>query len=737
MKIRIAIATLFVSALAPLCAFADATTTPDTTAPTITAPIDQTFATTTIPAFPSLTPATATDETDPSPVITYSPLSFPLGTTTVLWTATDSSGNLATTTSQVGIYTPIVADTATIALRTDSTLVGPFTVTLPASGSPATDVTATGSSTPHSVPARSVLALLVALDAAQTEFEITDLQYSYDFGSFYVACISIPSASASPECYNWQYAVDGVFPPSGMDTYSLANGNAANLFFGNSWNVSADKSTATTEESFTATATKYDPVLGSFVAAQGVMLGVVSIPDAGTPWIYNEIATSTADANGQATFSIATAGSYSIGISESGYYPLAAITITEPAAPSNTGGGGGGIAHYQLNVSSALAYLASQQHADGSFGSSLYSDWAALAFAAQDTGTARAQLREHLLTSAPSLSSAADYERHAMALMALDINPYSGGPADYISPILNKFDGTQIGDASFENDDIFALFPLTHAGYGANDDVIQKAVAFIISRQLPSGAWTGGVDMTAAAVQALAPLSSLPNVPAALTKAESYLRTQQQTNGGFGNSFGTSWTLQAIAALGQSNSGWTAGGLMPSDYLASLQQPDGGIEPIATDTNTRVWATAYAIPASLGKTWNSLLSSYPRPVSTISSGAATTVTATSTATSTLALVATSTPPVATTTPAVIATSTPLVADTGITNIVATTTAPKPQPKAKLPTPKKVVPVAAASTSSPATTTAQAQIAAAGSVNTSGGFLSGLWRSIVSFFGSIF
>jgi hypothetical protein len=73
----------------------------DVTPPEITPPATQSFATSTLPAAFSLTPATATDDTDPNPVITYAPLTFDVGTTTVVWTATDASGNSASTTSLV------------------------------------------------------------------------------------------------------------------------------------------------------------------------------------------------------------------------------------------------------------------------------------------------------------------------------------------------------------------------------------------------------------------------------------------------------------------------------------------------------------------------------------------------------------------------------------------------------------------------------------------------------------
>jgi hypothetical protein len=374
-------------------------------------------------------------------------------------------------------------------------------------------------------------------------------------------------------------------------------------------------------------------------------------------------------------------------------------------------------------VPRALAYLSSAQNTDGSFASLVLTDWAALAFAASDPGSAKTLLRGYLQTAAPTLSAITDYERHAMALMALGIDPYTGGPSDYISPIVSSFDGTQIGDASLDNDDIFALFPLTHAGYGASDTIIQKTVAFIISRQAANGSWDSSVDITAAAVQALAPLSSLPDVPAALSKAETYMRSQQQANGGFGsagqaNSFSTSWVMQAIAALGQQESAWAPGGYYPNDYLASVQQSDGGVEVVSASAQTRTWATEYATPGSLGKTWSSLLSSFSKPASTASGSAAPTptssftATATTTATSTIA-----TASVASTTE----TTTPPQETAPVA--IAEVEMPAPIAQAPAPAPTKKIAVAVTSIEQPAAPTMTAtstspdlsQLAAAASV----------------------
>lgn len=630
----------------------------DTTPPVITTPGDQAFNATSVPATPPLVEATATDDLDSSPIVTHAPSTFSAGTTEVIWTATDAAGNTSTATSSVTITIP---DTVQIALRDGSTLIGPFTVELPSDEASDYMLAPTGSSTAYAIPAQSALALLSSLDSSQDSFELTDVSYSNAFSSFLVNCISVPAASASPDCYNWTFAVNGSFPMLGMDHYTLNPGDVMYVFFGTPWNISTDKSAVTTDESFTATAQKYDAATGTYIAAEGYVVGAVQFDNFFTA---TEFATSTADAGGNAILTLSATGTYAIGIYEAGYFPNVSVTVSAASAPPSGGGGGGGISHATFNVPAALAYLSSKQNPNGSLDVDFVTDWVAIAFAAADPGEAKTKLRSYLLSATPTMSSVLDYERHAMALMALGISPFNGTSVDYISPIVAAFDGTQIGSASLENDDIFALLPLLKAGYSTSDDIIQKSVAFIISRQAANGSWTGGVDITAAAIQALTPAKSLGGVTEALTKAEGYLRSQQQPNGGFSNAPATSWTMQAIGALGQSEHQWAPGGYYPTDYLATFQQPDGGVETTSASLQTRIWSTAYAIPGALKQPWYALLSSFTRPASATGGGGSSTSATTTAATST-APVATSTLAIATTTePIMEATTTPLVlADT--------------------------------------------------------------------------
>lgn len=663
------------------------------------------------------------DGTDPVTCVPVSGSTFAIGTTMV---TCESSNSLFATTTVTFDVTVLPEDTATITLRDNGTIVGPFTVTLAGSSAAPVELSSTGATTTYAISARSVLAELTELDAAHTEFDITDLQYFTSFNSFLINCIYVPTASAVPDCFNWTYAVNGSFPFVGMDTYTLQNGDTADIFFGSQWQVSIDKAAVVTDESFVVTAEVYSPSSGLYGPAIGETIGAVQFD---SNFIATEFATSTVDANGQATLSLPNEGTYYIGIASSGYFPNSPVMVTTPPPPppasggGGGGGGGGGISHTQLNVSTALAYLTGQQHSDGSFDSSFLSDWAALAFAAIDSGEAKTKLHEYLISTTPVLSSVTDYERHTLALEALGINPYSGTAIDYIAHIVSSFDGTQIGDSHLDNDDIFALFPLLHAGYSVSDSFIQKIVAFILSVQNENGSWDGSVDMTAAAIQALVLVQSLPNVPTAIEKAKGYLHIGQQVNGGFGNSFSTSWALQAIAALNEPTSSWAPYAYMPQDYLASLQQSDGGVESASSSVQTRVWATAYAIPASLNRTWDSLLQSFAKP-SPDGGGHGATPTASSN-------VATSTLSAATSTPAVesVSTSAPPAVLTSVASTTTATTSVAHQTKPKIKAVQKTF------TLSPLPIPVENQTAAVANAPKIH-FFSSLWNFVTSFIQAI-
>ncbi len=514
-----------------------------------------------------------------------------------------------------------------ITIRDGADILWNGTASVPDSDTATTTIITTDGTSVDALAA-SALSALVSADASAPEFEITNLEYFSSFGSLYLKCIT----GANEKCDNWQYVVGDTYPSMGMDQFLVHDGDAIFVYFGSPRRTTLSTSTILVGESVTASAESYVPASDAYTPAVGVTLGITQTNPA-DPYTPLVIATSDADAAGQAMFTLSATGTYAVGIAEDYFYPSVALTVLdvpeeepEPeeasiaeAPPQSGGGSGGGStapAHVEVNIPAAISFLARNQNQDGSFATALLTDWAALAFAATpEYESGETLLRLHLIETSGGLSSLTDYERHSMALLALGVNPYTDTDIDYIAKILSYFDGTQFGDPALVNDDIFAIIPLTEAGYDEGDEEIQKTVTFILSKQRPDGSWDS-VDLTAAAIQALSPIRSLSGVEEAIADGLSHLRTKQRPDGGFGNSFSTSWALQAINALGSDRLRWQPAGKGPEDYLASLQASDGGIEPSSSDARTRVWASAYAIPAALGTPWHVMLREFPRPMPT-------------------------------------------------------------------------------------------------------------------------
>ena len=372
--------------------------------------------------------------------------------------------------------------------------------------------------------------------------------------------------------------MNGAVPGVGADAYNLLGGEDVFFFYGYPRRVSLSSSSITIDSSVTATAETYAPSSNIYVPTPGLTIGVTQ-PDPVNPWTPIEIATSTSDANGQATFTLNATGTYQVGIREDFYFPSTDIAVTyisQTPVISVGGGGGGGAIHHAIDIAKAVQFLSGHQLDNGSFGPLLYTDWAAIALAASaNSGSSTAKIAAYLKSANDGMSTATDYERHAMALMALGINPYTDTPVNYIQKIVDKFDGTQIGDFNLVNDDIFSLFPLIKAGYASDEPIIQKIISFVLSKQLDDGSWEGSIDLTAAGIQALSLNSGISGVSQAIISSRAYLAAHQSSDGGFGTSFSTSWALQAISALRESESNWTKNNNTPNDYLFALQAGDG------------------------------------------------------------------------------------------------------------------------------------------------------------------
>lgn len=271
----------------------------------------------------------------------------------------------------------------------------------------------------------------------------------------------------------------------------------------------------------------------------------------------------------------------------------------------------------RLRVEDAVSFLVASQQDDGSFGHVLFTDWVAVALGAYKGNSSSAFYAKNELVQwlkgnpIPEGSALTDFERRAMALMALGINPYTGSGVDYIQAIVKEFDGTQFGNMNLVNDDIFALLVLARAGYQEYEEPVANALQFVLASQRENGSW-GDADMSAAAVQMLDLFSFAQERNQAIAKAKEYLEGTQENTGGFGNVYSTSWVLQAISAMQENGDSWVIDDRTPEHFLALRQALDGGLLKSESKEN-RIWATSYAIPAALGKSWGSILVAFEKP----------------------------------------------------------------------------------------------------------------------------
>ncbi|MCH8244327.1 terpene cyclase/mutase family protein [Patescibacteria group bacterium] len=461
----------------------------------------------------------------------------------------------------------------------------------------------------RAVDALSVLGVLFAIDEADTSFKLSKLQYFASFESLYLQCITLESE----QCDNWLYAVNGITPFVGMDAFLLEGGEQVYIYFGPSHQVVLNKTVVEAGELFTASTQEYQYEDNTWTALLGVTAGVTQLNPEDS-WSPIEIATSEVNEQGQAVFSINAPGQYSVGIKEDFYFPSVQLTVVTPTPTRQSGGGGlPQHVHRNLDVKKAIQFLAVSQNEDGSFGQgALFTDWAAIAFGAYgEENPTKEKIKNYLLLDFSPGDFLTDYERRAMALMSLSIDPYSGTKTDYIQKISDGFDGIQFGNPDLVNDDIFALLVLLNAGYEVSEDIIAKTITFILSYQQENGSFVG-VDMTAAAVQVLALVSQEQGVSESLLNAKEYLALQQESSGGFKNIYSTSWAMQAMAALGEPETSFVKNRNTPGDYLYKEQAEDGGVAKEDTQNN-RLWATAYAISGAMQKSWGDILQNFNRP----------------------------------------------------------------------------------------------------------------------------
>jgi len=293
-------------------------------------------------------------------------------------------------------------------------------------------------------------------------------------------------------------------------------------------------------------------------------------------------------------------------ISSSSTTPSFTVPIILPAIKAN------------FDLKKAFEFLISQQKENGSFGEAIYTDWTALALASGNYQEQTIKLVKYLGDSETINPSLTDYERHAMALMSLGLNPYNIYPTgvrasreNYIEKIIASFDGTQFGNVNEDNDDIFALIVLQNAGYTQDEKMISSDISFILNRQKENGSWDESIDMTGATIESLSAFFLAPGVRESLEKAKEFLKKNQKDNGGWNNASSTAWAIEGILALGEKPEDWVKNNNTPFDYLATLQDADGGMNN--GYLQNKIWETAYVVSALSGKTWNQIMQKFEKP----------------------------------------------------------------------------------------------------------------------------
>ena len=479
----------------------------------------------------------------------------------------------------------------------------------------------------HSLDADSILSILNNADTLSDDFSISDLEYYDSFGSFYLKCIT---SSLGKDCDNWQYTVNDAYPGISMDQKILSGGESVYVYFGSQYRISLDSNTITTEDNLEVTAEEYNYSDDTWKTRTGVTVGLTQAnPD--DPFSPIEITTNTVNATGVANFSGISEGSYGVGIKEDYYFPIENLTVTAPPppAPIISGSSGNGSSYTPLSkkefdVQKALKFLLSQQKENSSFGEDIYTDWSAIAIASLKNQELEPVIKliKYFTENKILGTLLTDFERRAIALMALGLNPYDTNGENYIKKIIDNFDGKQFGDINEDNDDIFALIALSNAGFAQTDQMILDDISFVLSRQKENGSWDESIDMTGAGIGALSAFSGDEDISETLLKAKEFLKQSQKDDGGWGNVSSTAWAIEGILSLSEKPENWKKISTQnwiensPLDYLEKNQDTDGGIKN--EYLQNKIWETAYAIISVSGKTWNQIMQDFANPSEEIS-----------------------------------------------------------------------------------------------------------------------
>jgi hypothetical protein len=280
-------------------------------------------------------------------------------------------------------------------------------------------------------------------------------------------------------------------------------------------------------------------------------------------------------------------------------------------------------------ASKALAWLATQQNADGGF-SGGFSPGSGIGSTAdvifsivaggQDASTWKKD--EHspldyleMQVRAGKVTKPGEIAKTIMAVVATGANPHSFGGIDLVARLNGLRKSAGFGGTLYE--DTLAVLALVNAGQSVPDDVIAR----LIAAQTDDGAWAftgdtaagvGDTNTTAIVVQALIATGHRDSIGRALD----YFRRTQNADAGWPyqvpSAYGTETdanstanVIQALVAAGEPLSNWSKAGR--SDPLGALiwlqDHKTGAFNYQASQPGASLLATAQAIPALKGMTF--------------------------------------------------------------------------------------------------------------------------------------
>ncbi len=281
----------------------------------------------------------------------------------------------------------------------------------------------------------------------------------------------------------------------------------------------------------------------------------------------------------------------------------------------------------------AIAYLSAQQQPNGGIaGYGGESDWTAIALSANGGDASTFQLTNgtslaDFVSNEATPTSTTGIERKLLALTALKADTTT-----LKATLVAKYDGTQLGDAAYLNDDIFGILAIAATNDSSLYSIAQSSLNYVIAHQDPAtGGFSSCADITqqycgvdsndtASAIVALQVASTIGLTNTALQPslalAEKYLISSEQSDGGFAaydtngspsDGDSTAWAAIAFNTIGDTTHADSA-----KAWMLANQNTDGGFGYVAYHTpGSDTYTTPNAVLALLGTNW--LLS--PAPIS--------------------------------------------------------------------------------------------------------------------------